>query len=614
MQDVGLAYDIELDRINKMTSNELLSTDTFEMIFNCENSVRREQLKGYCISQAKRIHIVNEFKSMLRAYSIELAKELNKTDKGKTTNFVDQPVQLSCGEWICDNTGVRKNIFNKNTGGYEAVYASKIPILITEILENVDDGTEKLRIAFFKNGWKTFLCRRSVPASNTKIIDLADYGVDVSSDNAKYLVKYLADLTAYNLDVIPRYKATSKVGWLNQNEFVPYCDFRFDGENEFGGIYNSICEAGDFEKWRSCINKLRIGSNIFRMQVAASFASVLIEKLNILPWILHVWGGTGNGKTVGLMAAMSVWGDPAPGRMTRTMNMTLNSTMAIADFLNNIPFAGDELQTVKQYNVNYDTLIMQCTEGIGRGRMKYDALQRSQTWRCAFMFTGEEPITRENSGGGAKNRVLEVEATEKIVYNGNETVNIISENYGHAGRIFIECIKNQGARIKEIYRQYYEEITDNYDTSEKQAMAMACLLTGEALAEEYIFKSGIPVLKPQDVCSYLTRVKDIDTSERAYDYLINTIAMNTNKFTENTIGETWGRIDDMYVLINKQVAINQLRNGGFEFDAVKKKWAESGYLVMNSQGKFVHQTKCYGLKSSYIKLKLKPEDDGDPPF
>ena len=34
----------------------------------------------------------------------------------------------------------------------------------------------------------------------------------------------------------------------------------------------------------------------------------------------------------------------------------------------------------------------------------------------------------------------------------------------------------------------------------------------------------------------------------------------------------------------------------------------SQYLVRNSQGKMVHQTKVYGIKSSYIKFNL-PEDD-----
>lgn len=33
------------------------------------------------------------------------------------------------------------------------------------------------------------------------------------------------------------------------------------------------------------------------------------------------------------------------------------------------------------------------------------------------------------------------------------------------------------------------------------------------------------------------------------------------------------------------------------------------YVIRNRQGKFVHQTKVYGIKSSYVKLVLPEGDD-----
>ena len=47
--------------------------------------------------------------------------------------------------------------------------------------------------------------------------------------------------------------------------------------------------------------------------------------------------------------------------------------------------------------------------------------------------------------------------------------------------------------------------------------------------------------------------------------------------------------------------------------AVSKQWAEKGYLIRNSQGKYVHQTKVYGFRSSYIKLLLPVDDDETDP-
>ena len=53
-----------------------------------------------------------------------------------------------------------------------------------------------------------------------------------------------------------------------------------------------------------------------------------------------------------------------------------------------------------------------------------------------------------------------------------------------------------------------------------------------------------------------------------------------------------------------------LDRNGYDYTAVSKKWAERGLIQRNSQGKFVHSTKVYGIKSSYIKFELPQEDDG----
>ena len=176
----------------------------------------------------------------------------------------------------------------------------------------------------------------------------------------------------------------------------------FDGEDVNRAVYASIRPEGSFEKWKSFTLETR-KNLLIRLMMDASFASALISKVSALPFVFHLWGKTGTGKTVALKIAMSIWGDPRMGKLTRTMNMTQNSMMSTAAFLNSIPFAGDELQTIKSRWDNYDQLIMRITEGIDRGRMNELGNQReTKTWSCSFIFTGEEPCTRLNSGGGIR--------------------------------------------------------------------------------------------------------------------------------------------------------------------------------------------------------------------
>ena len=74
-------------------------------------------------------------------------------------------------------------------------------------------------------------------------------------------------------------------------------------------------------------------------------------------------------------------------------------------------------------------------------------------------------------------------------------------------------------------------------------------------------------------------------------------------------GEVWGKIDEEVMVINRDVLLAYLDQNGFDYTAVSRKWSDKGYLIRNSQGKMVHQTKVYGIKSSYVKFQLPQDDD-----
>lgn len=601
MQQDEFYPDVVSDEIEELTARELLSEETImQYIFNVYDKAEQAANEGLLKARARQLRILGEFKAFLNACRYKAVK-LNGIG-GNRTEFDNQPISLSCGEWICDMSGV-KRAFKASRGEVEIRFASPIPILITAVLENIDENTEKLCLAYFKNGWRNLVCGRSTAASSTKIIELADYGLEVNSENAKLLVRFLADLVMLNFDKIPRLKAAARMGWCDNNEFMPYANIKFDGENEFKHLYEALKPVGDFEAWVSYTADLR-KNKYLKLQMAASFAAPIIERVNASCFILHFWGGTETGKTVGMMVAASVWGNPLLGKYVYSLNNTQNTVMSIAAFLNNLPVCCDELQTVKSRK-GYDSLVMQCTEGIGRGRMKYDRVQRLQTWKTAFIFTGEEPLTNDNSGGGTKNRVIEFECREKIVEDGNSVVRFISENYGLAGKKYINLIKKEN--LKKRYSEIFNRLISSCDTSDKQAMAMACLLLGDEMACKYIYTNEKP-FELEEVKEFLKTKSEVDNSERAYEFVLNMVSANVNRFEENGGLEVWGRIGDSFVMINKNILVREMSENGFSFDSVKSKWANKGYLIRANSGKLIHQTKCFGIKASYIKISLLKED------
>lgn len=600
----------EIREFEELTKEDLLSPKLYDRLLAIKDGFDHQQAVTRCEDRALNLKFKQAFQQNFKQYKISNALK-NANKNGRQTDFVGQPVKLNCGDWIADGFGVKKNEINNQNGNVSVKFASTIPILPAEILYNEDERTEKINIAFYKDGWKNTICERSTVASANKIIELANRGIEVNSDNAKLLVSYIADCVSKNLDTLPRLKAVSRLGWFGDN-FIPYCtDLRFDGEEEHASLYQAVKCRGSFDAWVEEVTRLR--ENIYvRLMLATSFASVLIEKLDALPFVLHLWGGTGTGKTVALMVAMSVWGDPTLGKLVKTMNMTTNNMLSSCGFLCNLPFAGDELQTIKSKYTDYDQVIMKITEGIDRGRMQYDRMKVTKIWNNTILFTGEEPCTKAYSGGGVKNRVIEIEVDQNLVENGNQTANFVKQHHGHAGVKFMEQVRDH-EHLREEFEALFKEIVDNCDTTDKQAISMAIILLADRIASEHIFHTA--PLSVTDIAPFLTSVHEVDMATRAYEFVINLVARYSMRFAspENNTGEIWGRDETSYVLINKDVLISKMAEQGLDFDAVKKKWADKGWLVKSSQGRFIHQTKCWNIKGSYVKLKNFFEVDNDDP-
>lgn len=592
--------------IEELDAKGILREQTFAKIMGVRDEFARQQLVNRYELRAKELKVFRTFQKNLRAYKIVIAKR-EMANAMRQTSFNGVDVQIACGEWIADDFGVRKNEVKSN-GDLALRYASPFPVLPRSILYNLDEQTEKIKLDFWKNNvWQSVTCDRSTTANASKIIELSNRGLEVNSDNAKYLVKFIADCVSLNLESLPRMESIGRMGWIGER-FMPYADdIVFDGEREFKSLYTAIRSAGDADAWVREMRSVRRSVPV-RLAMAASFASVLLERLNLLPFVFHLWGMTGHGKTVALMVAMSIWGDPRLGAMVKTMNMTANAMMATAGFLHSLPFAGDELQTIKQKGMNYDSLIMRVTEGIGRSRMSYDKVQDIKTWKCAFIFTGEEPCTQISSGGGTKNRVIECECDGMLLEDGHHTASFVAVNYGHAGRMFLDRLGEYD--LEDGYKTVFQMILDRLDTTEKQAMAMAVMLLADNIASDVFWQDEVP-LTMEDVKGFVKSRADVDPAERSFEWVTNFVGRNAYHFADDMKRESWGRIDPTYIFINKDVLIEAMSENGFSFDSVKKVWVKKGYLVKSSQGRFIHQRKVNGVTTSFVKLKVVGGDEGD---
>lgn len=580
------------------------SSEPYAFLYECRDdkfllSQMREKLKAQAAAVG-----VRGFIGLWNAY-LESVSQKNKIALDNATAFEGQEIELLSGRYVCDEYGVSLT----DKFGYED-FVCRHPIMPVQRLVNIDSGEERLKLAFKKGrSWRYIIVEKSVIASSSSILQLAANGIMVNSENAKALSTYIMEMEQLNYDIIPEQKSVSRMGWVGEHGFSPYVDdLVFDGEANFRHIFGSVHSAGNRQAWIDAMLDLRKNKEGGRLFLATSFASAIIQPCGLLPFFLHAWGGTEVGKTVGLMIAASVWACPKMGEYITTFNSTLVGQEMMATFLNSLPMCIDELQIQSSAGVrDFDRIIYQLTEGVGRTRgAKTGGLQKVNTWKNCFITNGEHPISTANSGGGAVNRIIEFECTEKVYHDLVGLCSIIQNNYGFAGREFVEYLQSDGAvdRVNRLQKEYFRELLKS-DSTDKQAASASAILAADHIATELIFKDGNN-LTVEDMAKIMTKKSDVDVNARAYDFALQLVARNPNRFSANNFGdyqgEVWGRLENDCIFFIKSVFDREMSSAGFNSTAFLS-WAKRMDLLLTDGGRRTKNARVAGQVTSCICLR-----------
>lgn len=576
---------MEEDEYSKLSKDELLNKTLIENIITINNVEIRERILAKVESRAKELKVFQNFKRLFKSIQAEII-QAKKQINSYETEFTKAPLKLKCKNYICNDMGVTKTDFNQALMQTVDTVVCSHPILPVERLINIDTNTEKVKIAFYKDKkWQYVIAEKNTLASKNKILQLANTGIEVNENNAKELIIYLSDLLTINTEQIPCNKAITHLGWT-EDGFVPYIkNYKFDGDRSFESVFKDIKEKGEQEIWQNTLRELR-KNEVLHFLIASSFASVLIEKVHINPFIVHLWGKSGTGKTVALIIAMSIWGNPAIGHLVKNLNSTNVGLERLSAFLNNLPFAGDELQSIKNRYSDFNELIYKLTQGEGKSRGTADGgIAEQLKWSNVFLTTGEEPITSEYSKEGVKNRVIEIEENERLVENGNEIVTTLINNYGFGGKIFLEKLPTDEI-LQRRHSELFKELDKKYGSTGKQTNAIATVILADEIISKYIFEDD--PLRIDDVERYFS--KDIDEAERIYNLIVDIFSQNINKFKTDYANERWGTFDeinnqitDFYFIPN--VLKKVLSENGISFDGIKNKLLNKGYIEVE-KGRF----------------------------
>ena len=158
--------------------------------------------------------------------------------------------------------------------------------------------------------------------------------------------------------------------------------------------------------------------------------------------------------------------------------------------------------------------------------------------------------------------LLILKLTVKLSKMVTKSPTLSKNNYGFAGKLYIEHVKKVGFdEIRNRYDEIFVKILAETNSTDKQASAIASLLVADTLINEVLFKDDTE-LSLEDLKPYINDKNKIKTYMKAYEYLIGTINANVKRFDSFSYSEIWGSKDEFVCTINKQILLRELKKGG----------------------------------------------------
>ena len=642
-----LEYSDAQDLCKEYDYDAFMGSQPYQLLRQVDDELTRERLTAALRERALKCGVsAKTFDMMVRALKKDMKTEEaeeKKRQKEEKKQEAEQDAEAQRGtleglsEMLKGTPCYGKYICTDQRVFYLGFYGEEVqvcghPIFPTGRYVNVETGSELMDISYKLDGrWHTKkLVDRKIISQSRTITALSEYGMDITSENAKDVVRFLAEMDTLNRNIIPRRKTVARLGWVDGYGFSPYIEgVEYDSSGKYEDAYAAVHEEGSFDVWKETAGKVMADKQYLpaRIVMAASVASVVLKWTSQQPFMVHLWGTeSGTGKTISLMLAASMWADPVMGRFMRSLNATKVANEQLAGFCNNMPLILDELQTI-QKSVDFDDIIYMLCEGTGRARGARDGGLREQSrWMNVIITNGEQPISADGRAG-AVNRVISIETSEKIIPGDmGDFADTIRNNYGHAGKAIIERILKQEdfkSTIRDTFNALKRELSKS--VTGKQANYGAALLVGDALLNSIIFGGcGYPRMTAEDILPFLATQEMVDTNQKAKDWLVGFVASNASRFRrfndDTPVGsEIYGEVtDEGDVKIIRSVLKEQMERRGWTLASFIK-WCDERGLVFTNHSKTNRHWEVWsqinGLKTGTYVLHFKAimfKDSGTP--
>lgn len=494
-----------------------------------------------------------------------------------------------------------------------------LPVLVTGRLRNLDTGEERLELAYARDGhWRTVTVERALAADKNKIVQLANRGLLVTSNNSRAVVQYLADYESANLEEIPEQMAVSSCGprrigdehvFVLGNRVISAGDEppevslvpESDGDTQ---AVEALRSKGDLEVWMGLVRKVIPFPRVM-LALYSSFVPPLQHILGVNNFFLDFCGDTSLGKTTTIELAASVWGFPFRdhGGLIKAWANTRVFLERYPALFNGLPIFLDESQAVSDPKLVANA-VYSIANGVGKGRGSVrGGTQRTVYWQTVCFSTGEQPVTANTEFGGARTRAV---TSWNSPFGGpdqgplvEEIKATLAEHHGLAGPIFIRELLESESRwfdIRELHRQRHKALSEVGVSKQSRAIAhrlagylAAIWVAGDLVNMVLKLDYDVDGLAHQTLAQLVSQFDGQDYATRAMELVHSWVYGQIHKMDgrEHPMQEAqsdyigvWREEEygDKFVALYPHKLRPFLEQSGFSYETILKHWRDRNWI------------------------------------
>lgn len=525
--------------------------------------------------------------------------------------------------WDISDAGVKKLVLNAAGIPTRIAVACPVPVGISARYRDIESKEEQIELSWYcDDRWHKLVSPRSMVFAKQKVISLTDAGLPLTSERARDFVNYIAEFEDANRHILKIKTSMRRYGWCGEKAFAPYGapDIRLDMDDSANGCRTK----GTLDGWLEVVHPLytRFES---RFMMSASFTAPFLKPLRLRTMVIHLWGGSGKGKTAVLRAAVSAWGNP--DFMQVTFNTTHTGIERHATRFCDVPIGIDEKQMGNTKNNFMETMIYIVSAGVSKLRgNKYGGTDPISHWRTIALTNGEHPLTEDTTYGGVKTRSIEIRFPGLDDDDSHSIYQGVMEHHGWAASEFVKRVLAMD--MAEAKRRHERYVAYLLEKGGDKSRSHVDLIAAVALGDYYsrLWLHGIDDAVADTEAKLLAKWaldkmesnEDRDDTLRAYEMLRGWVAGNSERFNASSsyMGESYGLIDRDYLYILPYQFNKIMTEWGFSPRRVLSDLNEKGY-VWGEKGKLQRRVNinrnriwCYAIRfEEAIEEEHIQEDD-----